>query len=357
MVGGRGTRLLPLTETRPKIILPVADRPCLWYLLRSLAQSGVGEVILACGYKSELMRRTIGDGSDLGISIEYSYEDEPLGTGGAMKLVEDRLDDTFIAANGDVFASVDVAGQVRTHFDTGAAVTISLTPVDNPCEFGIARTAGDGEILEFKEKPRPEEVFSSLINAGVYVLQRDVLSRIPENEFYDFSKNLVPELMSEGRRIQGHLIDGIWMDVGRPRDLLRANLAVAEAECAGRVWNAPGCSIEGPFYMGDGASARGSRLTDTVLLKSAAVRDSTLSRVLAMGGCEISGAELENVILGDGCRVGRGARVSNAVLADGTVIRPGEVLDEGRSVRSALRRAAPAVKYISDFQPFRISCT
>ncbi len=332
MVGGKGTRLLPLTETRPKIILPVADRPCLWYLLRSLAMGGIKEVILACGYKSELMRRTIGDGSDLGLSIEYSYEDEPLGTGGAMKLVEDRLDDTFVAANGDVFASIDVSGEIEIHQRTGAAVSIALTPVENPCEFGIARVDDEMRITEFKEKPKPEEVFSNLINAGVYVLQKDVLADVPKNTFYDFSKDLVPRLMSEGRRIQGYQVDGIWMDVGRPRDLLRANLAIADAEYADRDWKAPGCALDGSIYMGPGASAHGSRLTDTVILSQASVRSSNLDRVLVMDGCEINGADLTNVILGEGCRVGKGAKVSNSVLADGTVVKPGEVLDQGRSV-------------------------
>ena len=332
MVGGKGTRLLPLTETRPKIILPVADRPCLWYLLRSLAMGGIKEVILACGYKSELMRRTIGDGSDLGLSIEYSYEDEPLGTGGAMKLVEDRLDDMFVAANGDVFASIDVSGEIEIHQRTGAAVSIALTPVENPCEFGIARVDDEMRITEFKEKPKPEEVFSNLINAGVYVLQKDVLADVPKNTFYDLSKDLVPRLMSEGRRIQGYLVDGIWMDVGRPRDLLRANLAIADAEYADRDWKAPGCALDGSIYMGPGASAHGSRLTDAVILSQASVRSSNLDRVLVMDGCEINGADLTNVILGEGCRVGKGAKVSNSVLADGTVVKPGEVLDQGRSV-------------------------
>lgn len=332
MVGGKGTRLLPLTETRPKIILPVADRPCLWYLLRSLAVGGIKEVILACGYKSELMRRTIGDGSDLGLSIEYSYEDEPLGTGGAMKLVEDRLDDTFVAANGDVFVSMDVGGEIEVHQRTKAAVSIALTPVENPCEFGIARVDDDLRITEFKEKPKPEEVFSNLINAGVYVLQKDVLAEVPKNTFYDFSKDLVPKLMAEGRRIQGYEVDGIWMDVGRPRDLLRANLAIADAEYAGRDWKAPGCALDGSLYMGPGASANGSRLTDAVILRQASVRHSNLDRVLVMDGCEVDGADLTNVILGEGCRIGRGAKVSNSVLADGTVVKPGEVLDQGRSV-------------------------
>lgn len=332
MVGGKGTRLLPLTETRPKIILPVADRPCLWYLLRSLAVGGVEEVILACGYKSDLMRAAIGDGSDLGLDIQYSYEDEPLGTGGAMKLVEDRLDDTFVAVNGDVFVSMDVSGEIETHLRTGAAVTIALTHVDNPCEFGIARVDEDLRITEFKEKPKPEEVFSDLINAGVYVLQKDVLADVPAGTFYDFSKDLVPRLMAEGRRIQGYEVDGIWMDVGRPRDLLRANLAIADAEYAGRDWKAPGCAIDGAFYMGRGSSVNGCRLTDCAVLEGSSVKASDLDRVLVMEGCEVHGAKMRNVILGRGCRVGKGAEITDAVLADGTVVGPGETVDEGRAV-------------------------
>lgn len=332
MVGGKGTRLLPLTETRPKIILPVADRPCLWYLLRSLARAGIEEVILACGYKSEQMREAIGDGSDLGLSIIYSYEDEPLGTGGAMKLVEDRLDDVFVAANGDVFASVDVASEIREHIDSGASVTISLTPVDNPCEFGIARVQPDGRITEFKEKPKPEEVFSNLINAGVYVLNRSVLGYVPEKTFFDFSKDLVPMLMAEGHRIQGFQISGIWMDVGRPHDLLGANLAVASVEYGDALWDAGGSEIEGPFYMGAGSSVAGSGLKDSVVLAGSSVSGSRLDRVLVMRNCTIDGATLENTILGDGCSVGEGAVVRNAVLADNTVVGPGDVLDEGRKV-------------------------
>ncbi len=332
MVGGKGTRLLPLTESRPKILLPVADRPCLWYLLRSLAESGIEEVILACGYKSESMRCTIGDGSDLGLSIEYSYEDEPLGTGGAMKLVEDRLDDTFVSANGDLFVSMDVSGEIAVHQSTGAAITIALTSVENPSEFGIVRTDDDGRITEFKEKPKPEEVFSNLINAGVYVLEREVLADIPENTFYDFSKNLVPRVMAEGGRIQGYEIDGIWMDVGRPHDLLGANLAIADSEYGDAKWDTPGCSREGPFYLGKGASVDGCTMRDSVILADSRVVGSTLGRTLVMRGCSIEDAILDNVILGEGCTVGKGARISNSVLGDGTIVGPGEVIDEHRNL-------------------------
>lgn len=332
MVGGKGTRLLPLTETRPKIILPVAGRPCLWYLLRSLARAGIEEVILACGYKSEQMRDAIGDGSDLGISIVYSYEDEPLGTGGAMKLVEDRLDDVFVAANGDVFASIDVAAEISEHMESGASVTISLTPVENPCEFGIARVMDDGRITEFKEKPKPEEVFSNLINAGVYVINRSVLDYVPKGEFFDFSKDLVPRLMADGYRIQGYQVSGIWMDVGRPHDLLGANLAVAESEFGDVEWDVQGSEVEGRFFMGEGASVKDSSVRDSVVLAGSSVRGSDLDRALVMDGCVVEGAKVVDSILGAGCRIGEGAKVSNAVLADGTVVAPGEVLDGGRRV-------------------------
>lgn len=332
MVGGKGTRLLPLTETRPKIILPVAGRPCLWYLLRSLARAGIEEVILACGYKSEQMRDAIGDGSDLGMSIVYSYEDEPLGTGGAMKLVEDRLDDVFVAANGDVFASIDVAAEISEHMESGASVTISLTPVENPCEFGIARVMDDGRITEFKEKPKPEEVFSNLINAGVYVINRSVLDYVPKGEFFDFSKDLVPRLMADGYRVQGYQVSGIWMDVGRPHDLLGANLSVAESEFGDVEWDVQGSEVEGRFFMGEGASVKDSSVRDSVVLAGSSVRGSDLDRALVMDGCVVEGAKVVDSILGAGCRIGEGAKVSNAVLADGTVVTPGEVLDGGRRV-------------------------
>ncbi len=332
MVGGKGTRLLPLTETRSKIVLPVADRPCLWYLLRSLAEGGIKEVILACGYKSDHLMRTIGDGSNLGLDIVYSFEDEPLGTGGAMKLVEDRLDDTFVAVNGDVFASIDISGQIAMHQETGADVTISLASVDDPCNYGIVRVEPDGRITEFKEKPKPEEVFSNRINSGVYIVQRSVLADVPEGTFYDFSKDLIPRLVEKGCRIQGFDMVGIWMDVGRPGELIDANLVIADTEFYGIDWKTPGCGIDGSFFLGKNATVNGCLLTDAAISARCEVVNSKLDRVLLMRGCEVRGATIRNSILGEGCKVGKGAKISNAVLRDGTVVGPGEEIDEGKNV-------------------------
>lgn len=332
MVGGKGTRLLPLTENKPKPILPVADKPCIWYFLRSLARAGIEEVILACGYKPGAME-VLGDGSDLGIRIRYAYEDEPMGTGGAMKLIEDQLDDTFVASNGDVFADIDVAEEIRVHQESGALITIALTPVDNPCEFGIARVDGSNRISEFKEKPKPEEVFSNLINAGVYILEKRALADIPPGQFYDFSKDLVPKLMARGEHIQGYSLSGIWMDVGRPHDLLGANLAVAEREHSSDRW--PGLvhsEVRGPFFLGDGSRMVDGSADHSVILRDSNVVGSELDHALVMRGCRVEDTVLRNAIIGDGCVIGKGAVVRNSVLADKTHVEPGQVVDEGKKV-------------------------
>ena len=332
MVGGMGTRLRPLTENRPKPMLPVADRPCIWYLMRSLARAGIEEVILACGYKPGMME-ALGDGSDLGIKIFYSYEDEPLGTAGAIKNVEGRLDDVFVAANGDVFADIDVREEIDVHFDKDAVITIALTPVENPCEFGIARVDDTGRILEFKEKPKPEEVFSNLINAGVYVVNKSVLSDVPEGEFFDLSKDLVKILMERGSRIQSYPLSGTWMDVGRPHDLLEANLAVAEREYRlKRFDSAIECCTKEQFYLGPGSSIVNSTAVKTVISKDCDVKDSNLNRVMLSQGCKVNGARISNSILGEGCVVGKGAEITDAVLGDGTVVEEGQRIAGDRIV-------------------------
>ncbi|MDR1954685.1 MAG: NDP-sugar synthase [Candidatus Methanoplasma sp.] len=326
MVGGKGTRLMPLTKYRPKPILPVLDKPCLRYLIESMAGAGIKEVILACGYRSSQLVEAVGDGSDLGIEIHYSYETEPLGTGGAMKQIEDRLDDVFIAANGDVFADISIAEQIDVHRSTNASVTISLTSVEDPREFGIARLDDSGRILEFKEKPKLEEVFSDLVNAGVYVVNRSVLADIPPNVFYDFSKDLVPILMARGERIQGFMLNGIWKDVGRPSDLLNVNLAMATKLYDYLSWGGKSTEstvIKKPFFLAAGSSILGSEAAAAVVLENCSIKESKITNSLIMKGCSIASARIENCIIGEGCRISPRARISNAVLGDGTVVETG----------------------------------
>ena len=330
MVGGKGTRLLPLTLTRPKPAMPVLDKPFLKYLIESMADAGIEEIFLACGYKSDVLAHAIGDGSDMGVRIIYSDEDTPLGTGGAIKRLEDRLDPVFLAANGDTLTSVDIAAQIREHFESGAAVTDSLSEVDDPSQAGVVRIDGDGRILEFQDKPKREEACSNLVNSGVYVVDKKVLEYIPKDTFYDFSKDLFPLLIEKGERLQGHMAKGVWVDIGRPHDLIRMNLVMADRLYRGHDWSdsAEDSVLDGTVYLGDGTVVRSSKGSEAVISKGCDVRSSYLSGTFVMGACRIDGARVENSILGEGCVLKKGCLVVDSVLKDGTVV------DENRKIEN-----------------------
>ena len=330
MVGGKGTRLLPLTLTRPKPAMPVLDKPFLKYLIESMADAGIEEIFLACGYKSDVLAHAIGDGSDMGVRIIYSDEDTPLGTGGAIKRLEDRLDPVFLAANGDTLTSVDIAAQIREHFESGAAVTDSLSEVDDPSQAGVVRIDGDGRILEFQDKPKREEACSNLVNSGVYVVDKKVLEYIPKDTFYDFSKDLFPLLIEKGERLQGHMAKGVWVDIGRPHDLIRMNLVMADRLYRGHDWSdsAEDSVLDGTVYLGDGTVVRSSKVSESVISKGCDVRSSHLSGTFVMEACRIDGARVENSILGEGCVLKKGCLVVDSVLKDGTVV------DENRKIEN-----------------------
>lgn len=329
MVGGKGTRLLPLTLTRPKPAMPVLDKPFLKYLIESMASAGIEEIILACGYKSDVLAQSIGDGSDMGVRIMYSDEETPLGTGGAIKKLEGMLDPVFVAANGDTLTSVDIASQIGEHFSSGAAVTVSLSEVDDPSHYGVVRTDGTGRILEFQEKPRKEDAFSNLVNSGVYVVDRRCLAHIPENSFFDFSKELFPLLIARGKRLQGHMARGIWIDIGRPHDLIRMNLVMAERLYSGYDWSSrvADSDISGVAYIGENSSVESSTISESVISKGCVVTSSDLKGSFVMEGCRVRGAYVENSILGTGCVLGNGCRVVDSVLGDGTVVDAGQNIE------------------------------
>ncbi len=328
MVGGLGTRLLPLTLTRPKPAMPVLDRPFLKYLISSMAEAGIEEVILACGYKSDMLAHAVGDGSDMGVRIVYSDEDTPLGTGGAIKNLEDRLDPVFLAANGDTLTSVDIASQIKEHFDTCASVTVSLSEVEDTSQCGVVRLGPGGRILGFQEKPRKEEAYSNLANSGVYVVDRSVLGYIRKDTFCDFSKEIFPLLIEKGERLQGHMAKGIWIDIGRPHDLIRMNLLMAERLDPGSriLGQVSGSELEGTVYTGEGSILDSSEVSESVISEGCIVKTSRIVSSFAMRGCRTEGAYVENSILGEGCILGKGCRVTDSVLKDGTVVEENRII-------------------------------
>ncbi len=282
------------------------------------------------------------EGSDVpGISMLFSFERQPMGTAGGVRKTSPYLDGTFIVLSADVLADVDLGALVDFHRGKGADATMALTTVENPTEYGIVGLDADDRIERFLEKPAPEAVFSNLINAGIYVLEPHVMEHVPEGTKFDFSKNLFPTLLEAGHKMYGHKLEGLWMDIGRPRDLLTANGAMVEREggdsplpegFTGTVQMGPdvvvGMDVEvvGPAMigpgvrLGDGARVVRSFLhTGVVLEPGAVVEDSLVLRGTAVG----PRARLVRTIMDAKCTVGEGATLEGTVAGTGTVVGPG----------------------------------
>jgi UTP-glucose-1-phosphate uridylyltransferase len=190
MAGGEGTRLRPLTSNQPKPMVPIVGKPCMEHIVELLKEHGFEDVIITVAFLPQAIRSYFGDGESLGVNISYSVEETPLGTAGSVRLATRRLDEPILVISGDALCDVDLRAMLETHCERGAAVTIGLKSVDNPLEFGIVVTDEDGRIERFLEKPSWGQVFSDTINTGIYILEPEVLTHIPDDGPYDFSKEL-----------------------------------------------------------------------------------------------------------------------------------------------------------------------
>lgn len=340
MAGGKGVRLKPLTNAMPKPMVPVGPRRCIDFVIRSLTMAGIDEVIVTTGYLSERVIRGIADGASHGVNVVYSFEDEPLGTAGGVKHVGPFLGrEPFVVASGDVLADVNIGALVQRHEENrkkGGVATIALTKVHDPTQYGIVGLGAEGRVERFKEKPRPQQVFSNLINAGIYVVEPGVLDEIPARQPYDFSKDLWPDLLERGTPLYGEPIEGFWMDVGRPEDLIQANLIVIRREgrkFAGqhhaiviegkRVRIGEGAKLSGAVLLGDVVRiGEGASITDAAIHDATTIsRDAVIENSLILEDCEVgAGAVLKDTILAGGAAVGAGASLEGCVVGAGSSV-------------------------------------
>jgi NDP-sugar pyrophosphorylase family protein len=317
MAGGEGTRLRPLTLDVPKPFLRVAGKPAVEYALDALVAAGVRDIVVTTFYKPERLVAHLGGGSRLGARIYYSVEDEALGTaGGVAKCAPLLGEDTVVVLSGDVIADVDVRALVEAHERSGAVATMALTQVEDPREFGVVALDASGRIVRFQEKPKTrEEAFSDLVNAGIYVLSPAALREIPPGVPFDFSKQLFPKLLAEGKRLQGARLQGFWMDVGRPADLLRASRELGQRHRKAS-WD------EGAKLDPKARVARTDLYAGSAVEAGATVEDS----ILYDGARVEADAQVQSSILAPEAVVGRGARVTDCVLGRGARVRPGSTL-------------------------------
>ena len=342
LVGGQGTRLRPLTVTTPKPMLPVAGVPFLTHQLARLRSAGVDHVVLATSYRPDVFTGHFGDGSSLGLRIDYMTETEPLGTGGGIRNVASRLEsgagEPVVVLNGDVLSGHDIAGQLATHRRAGAAVTLHLVRVDDARAFGCVPTDGAGRVTAFLEK-MPEPV-SDQINAGCYVFDRAVVDAIPENRVVSVERETFPSLLSGGAVVMGYVDDAYWLDVGTPSAFVRASADLVRGVvtspvlqttdghallCAGaRV--ADDATVEGGTTVGEDATVGAGAIVDaSVVMSGARVGEGAVLRRSVVGRDAVVGAGcvLVDAVVGDGARLGdrneliAGVRVwPNTVLPD-----------------------------------------
>src|ERR687884_1679844 len=234
LAGGKGTRLRPLTIHTPKPIVPIFNRAFLHYQLDLLKKvPEIDEVILSLNYQPRRIEEVFGDGSRAGLSIRYVVEPAPLGTAGAVRYAGESLHDSVVVFNGDVLTQVDLAAVIALHRQRKARATIVLTPVENPSAYGLVETAADGNIRRFLEKPKPEEITTHNINAGIYVLEPDTFDRIPNDVAWSIERSYFPSLVERGETFVAYIYQGYWIDIGTPEKYMQVHRDIMDGRYSG----------------------------------------------------------------------------------------------------------------------------
>jgi len=317
LAGGFGTRLRPLSCTRPKLLFPVVNKPILDWTLERLAKIGVKEVILAVNYMAETLMQHYGT-ARYGMKISYSTEDRPLGTGGPVKKAEKLIGrkEPFLVLNGDILTNMNYAQLLEQHRENGAVATIALYEVDDPSRYGIAELTEKKQITRFIEKPTREEAPTRLANAGIYIFNPELFDYIPNDRPVSIERKTFPILARE-RKLCGHHFKGLWVDVGKFADYVKANhifldLNQKEKHPRNNTRAKNQADIKEPSIIGSG----------------------TIVKRKSMIG--------PYAIIGDNVTVGRGVHIENAIVFSNTVISDfasikGAVIGEGVSIGKRVR--------------------
>jgi Nucleoside-diphosphate-sugar pyrophosphorylase involved in lipopolysaccharide biosynthesis/translation initiation factor 2B, gamma/epsilon subunits (eIF-2Bgamma/eIF-2Bepsilon) len=339
LVGGEGTRLRPLTSTVPKPLVPLIDRPFIAYMLEWLRRHDVDDVIMSCGFLATSVHNVLGDGSAYGVRLRFVEEPGPRGTAGALKYAEEFLADRFLMLNGDVLSDMDLTQQIAQHEATGARATLALVPVADPSAYGLVRVNEDNSVKGFLEKPSADQIDTNLINAGAYVLERDVLDIIPPDSNVSIEREIWPKLVGNGLYAYPH-DRAYWLDIGTPETYLKATSDILEGfvktspvqRIGPNCTIAPDAHVGSTAVLGDGVTVgAGSRVERAVVLQGSVIGEH---------------CELEDCIVSAGARIGDRTVVSDrAVLGEGVTVGRDNVLSHGIRVFPGTEIADAAIKF------------
>ena len=322
LVGGLGTRLRPLTNDKPKQILTVGNKPMLENVIEKLANHGVVEVILSMGFQPAAFVEAYPDAMCAGLPLKYVIEHEPLDTAGAIRFAafQSGVDETFLVCNGDVITETDVGELVDYHKNIGAEATISLTPTDNPSQYGIVPTDDDGQVTGFIEKPSGPNFETNLINAGYYIMEPSTLNRIPSDGPVSIETEIFPK-MSVEKKLYALSSEKYWIDAGTPETFLKANLdllnGVRDKKINGIHDQA---SVSTNAVVDSSMIGRGVKIAD-----GAHVENSVL-----MEGVEVEkNARIEGSIVGERAKIGESSQVLEL-----TIVNHEEIIEKNSQLRS-----------------------
>jgi mannose-1-phosphate guanylyltransferase len=351
LVGGRGTRLRPLTLSTPKPMLPVAGTPVTVHQIERARDAGIQRIILGTSYKADVFAEHLGDGAQLGVEIVYAIETEPLGTGGAIRHAADMLvsgpDDPVMILNGDVLSGVDYAALLAGHVAAHADVTLHLVRVDDPTAYGLVPTDDDGRVIAFREKPtRPEEIVTDQINAGCYVFRRSIIDEIPPGRPVSVEREIFPQLLERGAIVRGVVDDGYWLDLGTPWDFVKGSADLVRGVAPWRGHIAGESIVLDDSVIADSATVGGGT---TIGRRCRVEAGAVVKGSVVLDGARIGpDATVIDSVIGRDARVEAGAIVSGSVVGDRACISSGNELTRGARVWPDVMLPPTAVRFSSD---------
>jgi mannose-1-phosphate guanylyltransferase len=335
LAGGKGTRLRPLTVYTPKPIVPVLNRPFLTFQLESLRKAGIKEIVLSLNYQPDKIESILGDGSDFGVNLRYVTEPSPLGTAGAYKYAAQGIRETTVVFNGDILTDLDISDVVKQHRGNNADATIVLTRVENPSAYGLVETDSAGNVLAFREKPSAEELLAlnlNTINAGIYILEPNVLEMIPEGENCSFEYKVFPELLSSGKTFSAYIMENqYWRDIGNPtsyleahHDLLVGNICDLGTKSHQTAEIATTAIVDSNSILGENCVVKpNAKIVNSVIGKGVLIEEKAIiENSVIWAHTKVAGStHIENAIIGKNCYVGKHCSIrKGSVLGDKTSV-------------------------------------
>lgn len=325
LIGGMGTRLRPFTCDTPKPLLPVINKPFLYYQLEILKRHGILDVVLCTFYQSDMFRRLLGNGERLGMRLKFVKESMPLGTAGAIKNAEAFIKDTVLVLNGDILNTLDITSFLEYHRQRKADLSIALTRVKEPTLYGLVSTDKEGRVTEFLEKPALDQVKTDTINAGAYLMEPHLLKLIPKGIAYSLERSLFPYLVEQGSRVFGYVANGYWIDIGTVDNYLRVHLDILAGRTPFRL-NQMGRGKKEGVAVGSRAIIKDfSRFSGQVCIGPKCIigRDVSLKDCVVLENTKIGdGARLEQCVVGANCNIGPNAVLASAkALAGGSSVK------------------------------------